>query len=185
MQQQLLQKDTQIRALQSVPNVVPSTSHQQPPPQSIQDVNAALTEHFERFRSTVESSVRQLEERLNSLETRLPRLISSAVGNSANSFSGADATQQPNHLNAANHDIARLIQEQRRVRERIRERVLKTIRERIRYKIFIFCFVSQNFEEERRLYLLTFSEVLKKAAESISSHESSNGPKPPKSEERR
>ncbi|CAG2112953.1 unnamed protein product [Medioppia subpectinata] len=76
LQQQLLQKDTQIRELhsqsrQSVPNVIPT--------QSNEALITTLTETVDRFRTNIETAMSRLEQRLSSLETRVINANDSSI----------------------------------------------------------------------------------------------------------
>jgi hypothetical protein len=104
LQQQLLQKDTQIRELhsqsrQSVPNLIPI--------QAQDSAIITLTETMDRFRTTIEASIKQLEERLVSLESRLTN--SSADSTRSLSNNVEDVSQSPNR------SLKSLIEQQKRV----------------------------------------------------------------------
>jgi SMC interacting uncharacterized protein involved in chromosome segregation len=109
LQQQLLQKDTQIRELhsqsrQSVPNLIPI--------QTQDSAIVALTETMDRFRTTIEASIKQLEERLVSLESRLTTSsadISDSSRSLSNNIDAKDVSQSPNQ------SLKSLIEQQKRV----------------------------------------------------------------------
>ena len=115
LQQQLLQKDTQIRELQSQQRQKSSSS-------IVQDLSVtSLIESMEKFRSNIEGSFRQLEERMNSLETKLPNLIKSAVENkvlvhnSVQLTNDGDAKPNDGDAKPAVVDIHMLLEQQKQV----------------------------------------------------------------------
>ncbi|CAG2174915.1 unnamed protein product [Oppiella nova] len=137
LQQQLLQKDTQIRELQSqsrqsVPNVIPT--------QSQESVITTLTETVDRFRSTIETAMNRLEQRLTSLETRVCNANDSSIVCDAVSSNGNDIDSQTVRQTSSQTLNNILIQQRKQI------------------------------ENERRRNLLLFSSLLKNAFETIETH---------------
>ena len=83
LQQQLLQKDTQIRELQSQSRQ--STLNLIPQQQPQDSIVASLVDSVDKFRSNIELAMSRLEQRLTSLETRVSEtnLLSKGCDSSA------------------------------------------------------------------------------------------------------
>jgi len=118
LQQQLLQKDTQIRELhsqsrQSVPNLIPVSAQE--------SAIAGLTATVDKFRSTIEASMKQLEDRLVSLESRLS---SSSCAQNCDSSSSLNNNIDENPSQNHNGSLINLIEQQKKVIDEIYEQNL-------------------------------------------------------------
>ncbi|XP_054165264.1 uncharacterized protein LOC128962883 [Oppia nitens] len=90
LQQQLLQKDTQIRELQSQSRQLAINS-----PQTQEALITTLTETVNKFQSTITSAMDRLEQRLTSLETRVVNTNDSIID------SGDSLSPKTNNVNNA------------------------------------------------------------------------------------